>query len=307
VNSKILIAFTAGAIIASGIVYVAVRPEDAAPLPPPVVVRPEAPAPVTIAQVDAPPTNVPPPAVEGPQTKPPETAHASAPAPTPVREKPSPLRPPPVRRESPVIIARREQPVHYQQPLHQQPPQETAPSPMPVQLPDPPPATVMAWPAPAPRQEPPAPPPAPAPPARTPNTVILQPGTILAVKIGETISSVRNQAGNSFAATLERPLVIDGFVIAERGAHVEGRVVAAQHSGNFDGPSQLGVEIIEIATSDGQRIHVRTATFRKGNGTSYGGDLANVVLTRGKPAEIPAETRMSFRVQDPISITERLQ
>jgi hypothetical protein len=299
VNSKILIAFTAGAIIASGIVYIAVRPEDAAPLPPPVIVRAEA-DPMTVAQVAAPPTAIQPPAVEPPKTKPPETVPASAPAPVPVREKPSPLRPPPVRRERPTIIARNERP-------HQQPPQETAPSPMPVTLPDPPPAALTAAPAPAPRQEPPAPPPTPAPPARTPNTVTIQPGTILAVKIGETISSVRNQAGDSFAATLERPLVIDGFVIAERGAHVEGRVVAAQHSGNFDGPSQLGVEINEIATSDGQRIHIRTATFRKGNGTSYGGDLANVVLTRGKPAEIPADTRMSFRVQDPITITERLQ
>jgi hypothetical protein len=34
---------------------------------------------------------------------------------------------------------------------------------------------------------------------------------------------------------------------------------------------------------------------------------ADVLLTRGKPAEIPVETRISFRVQEPITLTERLQ
>jgi hypothetical protein len=31
------------------------------------------------------------------------------------------------------------------------------------------------------------------------------------------------------------------------------------------------------------------------------------MLTRGKPAEIRVETRVTFRVQDPITITEKLQ
>jgi hypothetical protein len=142
---------------------------------------------------------------------------------------------------------------------------------------------------------------------RTPNTVTIQPGTILSVRIGETISSVRNEVGDGFVATLERPLVIDGFVIGERGSRVEGRVVETQHPGRANGPSNLGVEIIEVSTSDGQRIRVRTATFKKESASSNAGDWANVVLTRGMPAEIPADTRMNFRIREPIAITERLQ
>jgi len=30
------------------------------------------------------------------------------------------------------------------------------------------------------------------------------------------------------------------------------------------------------------------------------------MLTRGKAVEIPVETRVNFRVQDPVTITERL-
>jgi hypothetical protein len=304
VNSNILIAFAAGAVIASGIVYIAVRPEDAAPLPAPVVVRPQTPVSVAVAQVDPPSAVIPPPVAQEPVV-----ASVRVPAIPPVREKPSPLRPPPVRLSRPVVIARNE-------PLHQQPLHQSAPlSPMPAQpapVPESRPEPVVAPPAPqpeAPALPSPMPqtPPQMLPQTRTPNTVTIQPGTILAVRIGETISSVRNEAGDGFVATLERPLVIDGFVIAERGARVQGRVVETQHPGRLNGPSNLGVEIVEVSTSDGQRIRVHTATFKKDSASSYGGDLANVVLVRGKPVEIPADTRMVFRVQDPLTITEHLQ
>jgi hypothetical protein len=297
VNSNVLIAFAAGAVIASGIVYIAVRPEDAAPLPAPVVVQSEAAVPVVVARVYTPPAVVRPPVAQEPAVAPAVEA-----TPMPVREKPSPLRPPPVRRARPVVIAR-----------------ETAPSPMPAPRPapvaDPPPPPVVTAPAPppAPVSEPPSHPEAPAPPppqmpkARAPNTVTIQPGTILAVRIGETISSARSEVGDGFVATLERPLVIDGFVIAERGARIEGRVVEAQHPGRANGPSNLGVELIEVSTSDGQRVPVRTATFKKESAMSNGGDWANVVLTRGKPAEIPMETRMNFRIREPITLTEHLR
>jgi hypothetical protein len=306
VNSKILIAFAAGAVIASGIVYIAVRPEDAAPLPPPVVVRSETPVSVPVAQVDSAPAAIQPPVAHEPEAAPMVVRPPVPPA--PVREKPSPLHPR-LRREEPVIVARSQQPPI--QPPIMQPARETAPSPMPAALPkpssDPLPQPVVPQPVVPTPVVAPAPPPPPMPPARTPNTVTIQPGTILAVRIGETISSVRNEVGDGFVATLDRPLVIDGFVIAERGARVEGRVVEAQHPGRANGPSNLGVELIEVSTSDGQRVHVRTATFKKESASSNAGDWANIVLARGKPAEIPVETRMNFRTREPITITEHLQ
>jgi hypothetical protein len=32
-----------------------------------------------------------------------------------------------------------------------------------------------------------------------------------------------------------------------------------------------------------------------------------VLLTRGKPATIPVETRVSFHLQEPVTLTERLR
>ena len=144
------------------------------------------------------------------------------------------------------------------------------------------------------------------------------------------------------AATLDQPLVIDGFVIAEKGARCEGRVVESDPGGKVKGVAHMEVELTRIHTADGQRITVHTASFgqdapttRKTDAAKVGGGAAlgaiigalagggkgagigaaaggaagagDVMLTRGKPAEIRVETRVTFRVQDPITITEKLQ
>jgi hypothetical protein len=177
--------------------------------------------------------------------------------------------------------------------------------------------------------------------ARVPHTVTLAAGTWLPVRIGETLSSTRNQPGDTFLATLTQPLVIDGFIIAVRGARVEGRVVDASQAARVQGSSHLGISIVWLATADGQNIRIRTEPYVKDGTSSTGTNAAkigggaaigaiigaiagggkgaaigagaggavgagDVLLTRGKPAEIPVETRVSFKVQDSVTITERL-
>lgn len=323
-NPKILIAFAAGAIIASGIVYIAVAPDQVA-TPSPIAAqwKPSDTTPVT--QVQPPPVIPAPVEIHRPSAPAPQPVADSTPMPdvspapppaTSPREKPSPLRPR-VRHERPMIVARNEN--HPAEPAASPMPATVDKPPQPAPVPTAPPViaapVVVTPPAPTAAT---LPSPPPVPPMhetpmheiRAPNTVTIQAGTILAVKIGETISSVRNRAGDGFVAALDRPLVIDGFVIAERGSHVEGRVVEAQHPAGLNNLSDVGVEITRLSTSDGQSIHVHTVTFKRESGNFPGGDFAsaaNVVFTRGKPAEIPAETRMTFRIQEPITITERLQ
>ncbi len=238
------------------------------------------------------------------------------------------------------------EPINKERPYNDAQPAESTPMPAPAPEPPPQPAViappVVAPPAPAPQPEPPPAPPAVVPESRVPNTVTIRPGTVLTVRIGETLSAARHEAGDTFLATLEQPLVIDGFIIAERGARVEGRVTEAERPGRGPGASRLALELIRLSTSDGQRVHVRTEPFKKEAGNSTGSDLAKVgvgaaigaavgaaagggkgaaigagvggaagtagvLLTRGRPAEIPVESRISFRIQEPITLTERLQ
>jgi len=103
----------------------------------------------------------------------------------------------------------------------------------------------------------------------------------------------------------------------------------------------LIVQLAKLNTSDGQHIRISTASYTKQAGSSHGTDAAkigagaaigavigaiagggkgagigagvggaagagDVLLTRGKPAEIPVETRLTFRIADPVELTERL-
>jgi len=182
----------------------------------------------------------------------------------------------------------------------------------------------------------------PEPPKRVPKTLTIPAGTLLTVRVDQTLTTAKNKAGDSFPATLDQPLVVDGMVIAERGAKVEGRVVDSDTGGRVSGLSQLQLELIRLNTSDGQKVRVATESFVKqgeketkkdiakvgaaagigaaigaiaggGRGAAIGAAVGGaagtggVMATRGSAAQLPAETRVSFRLKEPITITERLQ
>jgi len=299
------------------------------------------PAPIT-AQVEAPPQTPPataPPAVT-PPVEPPAASASGEPArvahPSPfeaskkeVREVPKPGR---VHRTAP-------QGAPVQPPLvAQDRPVEPAPSLVVV-------APQAAEPAPAPQPVPPArtepenvtpPPPAPL----EPHRVTLNAGTLIPVRLVDGLSSERNLPGDTFTATLDKELVVDGFVIAERGARVEGRVVASDRGGRVRGVASLQVEIVRLRLSDGQTIGLQTETFERradpthnqdaakvGGGAALGaiiGALAgggkgaaigagvggaagtgDVLATRGKPATLPSEMRLTFRLRAGVTVTEK--
>ena len=149
--------------------------------------------------------------------------------------------------------------------------------------------------------EPKAPTPLP-PPTPVANRVTLRAGANLNVRVGETVSTRRSRAGDNFLATLTDALVIDGWVIAERGARVEGQVVES------DPGERLSVELVRLTTSDGQRIRIQTEPIdrkaKASNGTDGFGAIIGV-LTHGRAAEIPVETRLGFRVTSAVEITEQ--
>lgn len=180
---------------------------------------------------------------------------------------------------------------------------------------------------------------APLPPPE-PLTVTLKPGTLLQVRLGERLASDRNVAGDAFFATLDQPLVVDGFVIAERGARVMGRVADVVEAGRVQGTASIALELESLTASGGQKIALRTARFVRKGDTSKKADAARaglgaaigaaigaaagggkgaaigaaagatagtgvVLATRGKAAVLETETRLSFRLDEPVTITER--
>ena len=163
----------------------------------------------------------------------------------------------------------------------------------------------------------------------------------MTVRLGETLSTEKNNAGDSFGAVLDQPLIVEGFVIAERGARVQGRVVELERSGKVKGLARLALELTHVHTSDGQNIRINTSTFTReaesstkkdaakvgigaaigaaigamagggkgaGIGAGVGGaaGAGGVLLTRGQAAELRVESRVTFRLSEPVTLTEKL-
>jgi hypothetical protein len=155
---------------------------------------------------------------------------------------------------------------------------------------------------------------------------------LIPVRLVDALSSERNHAGDTFTATLYRELVAGDFVIAERGARVEGRVVAS-------GRDSLDLELTRIHLSDNQDVAVETDCFEKhaapehrqdvekigagavlgavvggiaggGKGAAIGAGLgggagAGVMILTRPPVTLRPETRITFRLRAPVTITER--
>lgn len=319
-NSKMLLAFAGGLIVASGVTYVAMR---RTPAPVETAAAPAQTAPAAQTPTVLPPTE-------------PEPATDQASGPEASKPSPAPVQQPQVSRAAERAHPKSAAPARDASAAGAQttPPAPTTETPAPVQ--PAPQQQARVEPVPAPRVEPPPPPPP------KPASVTVPRGTILTVRLGETLSSEKNNAGDQFSAVLDQPFVVDGFVIAERGAKVQGRVVELERSGRVKGVAKMALELTHLHTADGQNVRINTTAYTRqaesttkrdaakvgigaaigaaigaiagggkgaGIGAGVGGaaGAGDVLLTRGQPAEVRVETRLSFRLSEPVTLTERLR
>jgi len=169
----------------------------------------------------------------------------------------------------------------------------------------------------------------------------LQAGTFVTVRVDQMLSSDRNRAGDGFTATLTRPLIADGVVVAQRGQMIGGRVSEVKKAGRVKGVSRLAVQLTDLTLVDGQQVPIETELTNLRGPTSNGRDAAaiagttilgaavggaadlgpgaaigagagliagtvGVLLTRGRPTVIYPESVLTFRLSAPITIsTER--
>src|SRR5579872_4325061 len=61
-----------------------------------------------------------------------------------------------------------------------------------------------------------------------PQTITIPAGTVITVRLGETLSSKDSSAGQGFSATVAEPVVVEGKTVIERGASARGTVVDAK-------------------------------------------------------------------------------
>lgn len=331
---KVVAAFVCGLVVALGSALIYVRVADqrhAPPMPPPIPSASAEPKALSQASTE---TAVQEPAPEN--VSPVEAAQPeqAKPQPVPSRRVARRVVVPPAHKpvQKPVQMARVESQQHVYVP-----PADTVIPPLPTQT-----ASqeqdqssdATSEPGP----EPSAPVPTPAP---QPHVVTLAAGTLVSVRLGETLSTDHNYTGDTFRATLLSPIVQDGFIIADRGSKVLGRVVNAQSAGHMAAVSGLALALTEINTTDGQRVRIETTTFERSGPSTLGADTAKiaggaalgaligglagggkgaaigagaggaagtgaVLWTHGKATVLASETQISFRLANPVTITEKL-
>jgi hypothetical protein len=193
-----------------------------------------------------------------------------------------------------------------------------------------------------PRFDDPPPPPAgaaaPAPDAGIPASLTLPSGSFVTIRVNQWLSSDRNQAGDTFYATLAQPLIVNGVVVARKGSTVMGRVSDAQKAGRVQGTSKVGLQLTNLSLVDGSQVSVQSQVIDRNGHTSTGSDAAaigtttgvgavigataaggsgaaigagagaiastiGVLLTRGRPTEIYPETMLTFRLDSPVTIS----
>jgi len=211
-----------GAALAGGVAVWMTQPPAFSPAPPAVAIAPElpAPAPAVVRAVTPPPAQYqPPPEIASPPPVYAEPAHVEKPSPSP---KPKPKPPTPAPAPAPIAVATvipPPKPAPYEEPpVHK--------------TPDPPPPVIVPKPAPT-------------------RSATLRPGYEIAVRLLQTLSADRAEKGDIFQGVLADPVVADGYVIAERGAPVTGRVVQVQNG-------VISLRLLNMETADGQRLEVST-------------------------------------------------
>jgi len=161
-------------------------------------------------------------------------------------------------------------------------------------------------------------------------------GTRILIRTVDAIDSSKQKTGFRFTASLETNLQVEDTVVAPRGSTVYGRLAQASSAGKMSGSSELTLELTDIVIN-GTAYALLTSTYEvKGKGE--GGNTAKKVVggaglgaliggiagggkgagigaaagaaggtavaasKKGQQLQIPSETLLEFRLQQPVSL-----
>ena len=168
--------------------------------------------------------------------------------------------------------------------------------------------------------------------------VTLPAGTVITVRTGQALSSKTSEAGETFAATVARPVNVGDAMVIPDGAKANGVVTVAHPLGRFKGGAVLGVRLTSVEIN-GQDVSIQTASVsrtEKGKGkrsaTMIGGGAglgaligglagggkgaaigalagagagtAGTAFTGNKDITIPAEAALSFKLTKAVEVNK---
>jgi hypothetical protein len=172
--------------------------------------------------------------------------------------------------------------------------------------------------------------------AQSKKRITVPAGTRILIRMVDSIDSSKQKTGFRFSATLETNLQVEDTVVAPRGTTLYGRLTDASSAGRMSGSSELTLELTDIVIN-GTAYPLLTSTYEvKGKGE--GGNTAKKVVggaglgaligglagggkgagigalagagagtavaasKKGQQLQIPSESLLEFRLQQPVSL-----
>jgi len=166
--------------------------------------------------------------------------------------------------------------------------------------------------------------------------VTIPAGTPITVTLDQSLASNQQTSGDEFDASVAAPVIVNGKTVIPKGAAVIGRVVEARESGRLKGVAELRLTLASVEV-DGDSYDVESSSITRtggdhkkrntaligggaaagavigglaggGKGALIGGaagagaGTATAAATGKKDITIPAETRLSFKLSEPLTI-----
>ena len=167
--------------------------------------------------------------------------------------------------------------------------------------------------------------------APRPQGTELPAGTSIVIRMIDDVDSERDRLGQTFRASVDEPVTLNGQVVIPRGADVIAKLVDDKQSGKFEGRTILTLDLMQVQVN-GRMVDINTedvsqssssrgaktakvvggtaalgaiigaiagggrgAAIGAASGAAVGGGVQ--VLTKGQRVRIPSETRLTFTLQ----------
>ena len=168
--------------------------------------------------------------------------------------------------------------------------------------------------------------------------LVVPAGTAIHVRLDHSLATNQNGFGESFAATVVSPVIVNGKEVIPAGSKAQGVVVDSRPSGRLKGRAYMALALSTVDVG-GANYEVHTSTVGRSSGdhkkrnialigggggggaligalaaggkgaliggpVGAGAGLAVAAITGRKQVTIPAESGMTFRLTQPLTIPE---
>ena len=145
-----------------------------------------------------------------------------------------------------------------------------------------------------------------------PSATKLPEGTPIPIRLQSALSSASSHAGDSFSATVDEPVVIDGQTLIDRGTPATGRVLEAKPFANSPGrslaPGYLRIVLVSLNVG-GRPVMIETSSiFAKGGSREERnpstGTASGASRKDGKDRDIVfgVDRRLNFRLAQTVDL-----